>query len=148
MYAYGLYCQRWYLISCRQIVLSDGIVLWRALVIWGPRKAYVVRTVSLILLLLTLLSNSAITLCYLPSQSFWESVLSAVSAHTDSCNGPSEGFDEGFEDTYGLAAFIFSFVTNVWATSPISYKAWYVYYSHQQRFLITFRGDQTAPSTN
>ncbi|KAI0320552.1 hypothetical protein OF83DRAFT_1169255 [Amylostereum chailletii] len=82
------------------IVLSDAIVLWRAWILWSRNR--VLSALSIALLVATL-------------------VTAAIDTHS-ACTGSSGQLFGG--DKVGLAVFILSFVTNVWSTSLIGFKAW------------------------
>ncbi|GJE88348.1 hypothetical protein PsYK624_044310 [Phanerochaete sordida] len=84
------------------IILSDCIVVWRAWVLW--RKRRVVIAISAILILATL-------------------ILSCLSVRGQ-CYPPSNLYIDDFGDPFGLAAIVISFLTNVWATALVGYKAW------------------------
>ncbi|KAI0313367.1 hypothetical protein OF83DRAFT_1065611, partial [Amylostereum chailletii] len=77
------------------------IVLWRAWVLWNRNRVF--SAISLILLLGSVGEPSYHTV---------------TREHVCSCQPLFEA------DAYGLAAFVLSLVTNLWATSQIGWKAW------------------------
>ncbi|KAI0318551.1 hypothetical protein OF83DRAFT_1056640, partial [Amylostereum chailletii] len=80
------------------------IVLWRAILLWTKGRA--VRGVSLVLIFVT------VGTFLLP-------------AHALSVGDADETAGKLFAgDGYGLAAFLFSWLTNIWATGLISFRAW------------------------
>lgn len=54
--------------------------------------------------------------------------LSAKNAHNTCKMGYGLG-NEFVDDVFGFAALLFSWITNLWATGLIAYKAWCVFYT-------------------
>ncbi|EKM60791.1 uncharacterized protein PHACADRAFT_168109 [Phanerochaete carnosa HHB-10118-sp] len=96
-------------------VLSDSIVLWRAWVLWHKRRLFVV--ISAILVLSTL-------------------ILSSLGVRDTCLPQTSKQAAQDFNDLHGLSAMVLSLLTNAWATSLITYKAW----EHRQSVRRMFRG--------
>ncbi|EKM61611.1 uncharacterized protein PHACADRAFT_204776 [Phanerochaete carnosa HHB-10118-sp] len=96
------------------IILSDCIVLWRAWVLWSKRR--LLTAISVVLVSSTL-------------------VMSSLNVRNSCQIGYTTG-NEFTNDVYGLAAFVLSLLTNIWATSLISYKAW----RHRNSVRRAFKG--------
>ncbi|KAI0315435.1 hypothetical protein OF83DRAFT_1173832 [Amylostereum chailletii] len=92
------------------ILLSDGIVLWRAWILWHHNRYVQVVSTILLISTLALSAHNSHTVCksktfnLLPSQS----QASAI---------PSD-------DVFGASAFALSLFTNLWSTSLVGCKAW------------------------
>lgn len=101
----------------RKVVLSDGIVAWRAWLIWGRRRWILIVSVILGILTLGVSSlKSKYSRYLLVGDLFIATFVLSLRIN--------QGLDDGVLEAALWLPTLSSLVMNIWATSLVGYKSW------------------------